>query len=540
MRQRVSRPIEPGLLLVAVGGLAGTLVYCALLLSFPLLSLYLVPLQNLNHMPLGDWPKGLIVVCAICLLFSAYALGARGLADALRSRAGPALLLGFPIAFMAVLLFVQPATSTDLYDYLFRGRMVAHYGANPFVTPPNALSDDPLYRYIAWRHAVTAYGPLWEQLSGAITRLADEGALPLTTALLRLLLSYKLLAALGVLLCGAAIWSALADAPPYYRWLGLYLWLWNPLVLWESVGTGHNDVWVALLTVAAVWSFKPRRGGGEAGRQGDGPAAELASRRAGSLRRALLAFVALTLGGLIKFVTFFFGPILLASSLRTTPTAGSRARLVLLCGTVCGGLVALAYAPFWQGIATLDNVVQRGRLLNATWLAALRMALHDALGDDRAAMVATRGGLVLLGLGVAWASWRAWREPAAVRRHMLWLVLWFLFICNPWFQPWYAIWPLALVAVQPWRGSQVAFVGVFCLTALLNYVVGGLLLPALDVPWDSAQRELLLAIALYGPPLVVLLSFRSGEGTTQAQAVEMVGTDAQAGPGGALARSYTE
>ena len=65
-------------------------------------------------------------------------------------------LVGFPLLFLALLLRVYPATSVDLYDYLFRGRMLARYQANTFVQVPQDYVLDPLFDYAAWRRAVTA------------------------------------------------------------------------------------------------------------------------------------------------------------------------------------------------------------------------------------------------------------------------------------------------------------------------------------------------------------------------------------------------
>ncbi len=73
-----------------------------------------------------------------------------------------------------MLLWVYPFSSVDLYDYLFRGRMLARYGANTFTQIPQNYSTDPLFEFVAWRRAVTAYGPLWEGLSWLTARLAGE------------------------------------------------------------------------------------------------------------------------------------------------------------------------------------------------------------------------------------------------------------------------------------------------------------------------------------------------------------------------------
>ena len=107
--------------------------------------------------------------------------------------------------------------------------------------------------------------------------------------------------------------------------------------------------------------------------------------------------------------------------------------------------------------------------------------------------------------GVLWASWRAWRAPEDVAAHALWLLLWFLFLCNPWFQPWYLLWALALLAIQPWRSRHVWAVGLFCATAMFSYLSGRFLLPLLGWKDTSAEWNVLTSLMIYGPPLLALL-----------------------------------
>jgi hypothetical protein len=505
MRQpfRKQRP-EAGHLYLLLVGISSALIYGALLVRFPLLELYQIPLQNLNHLKLAEWPKGLLMIGCIMFLFGGYSLGAFGLAITRPRRMTLLLLIGFPLLFVALLLLVQPVTSTDLYDYLFRGRMLARYRVNPFVAIPGQFPHDPLLKYVAWKQVVTAYGPLWERLSWLTARLAGQapGAPdgPAALVLLRLLLAYKGLVVLGFLLCGGAIWAALKHVAPEQRWLGLYLWLWNPLVLWEAVGNGHNDVWMALGIVLAVWAMGWRHTDTRTSRQAE--QAPQSPPLPISLSPYLLAFLALTAGGLIKFMAFFFGPVVLAASLRRLPTWRARARLFVIGGAAFLITLVASYVPFWAGWETLRNIGDRRSLFTATWLAALQARLKLVIPEDQAGAIVAWIGLGLLLAGVAWAAWRAWRAPEDLPKHMLWLVLWFLFVANPWFQPWYVIWPLALVALQPWRTRAVLAVNLFCVMALIGYVVGGFL-PALGLDERSAVREILMSVFLYVPPLLV-------------------------------------
>src|SRR5581483_526514 len=116
--------------------------------------------------------------------------------------------------------------------------------------------------------------------------------------------------------------------------LGMYLWLWNPLVLWETAANGHNDVWLALWMLVALWLF------GWSKRPG----------AAAQITPYILALLALTVAGLIKFVALFAGPVVLVAALRRLPTIGARLRLIVIGGGACAALLVLAYAPFWKGM----------------------------------------------------------------------------------------------------------------------------------------------------------------------------------------------
>ena len=110
----------------------------------------------------------------------------------------------------------------------------------------------------------------------------------------------------------------------------------------------------------------------------------------------------------------------------------------------------------------------------------------------------------LLAGGVMFSAWRAWQAPDDVAAHALGLLGWFLLVANPWFQPWYLLWPLALVAIQPGRSRVVVAVVLFSLTAMLSYLAGSFLLPILGWKGDSAAWNALLTVLIYGPPLAVL------------------------------------
>ena len=513
-------------LLLGLLGIGSALVYAAAVGRFPLLAIYNIPLQNLDKLTGSAPGTGLVLFGCALLLFAGYALGILALNGRKLNRAVWLFVLLPPVAFAALLLFVYPTTSLDVYDYLFRGRMAVRYGANNFLAVPADFANDPLmasqpFRFVPWSRAVTAYGPLWEALSGATAWFSGErrGPMPLTIdpTLLRLIVGYKALGALGFFICSAAIWLALGVLAPAQRGLGVFIWLWNPLVLWESVAAGHNDAWMAAAIVLAV-AMLPR----DDRRRTTKASGDAVHRPLSIVRRPMFAFLALTLGGLIKYLALLFGPLMVAASLRRVANWRQRWLLIGLSSVACGAMVALAYTPFWHGIATLRNFGDRGTLFYATWLAAIQAGLAEAgvMAKDVSQRLVSAVASVLLLVGVAWSAWRGWRVPEQVAAHVLWLLLWFLLVANPWFQPWYVLWALALVAVQPERSRVLWAVVLLSVSATFSYLAGSFLLPVLGWKGESAAWNLLIAGLIYLPPLLALAGGRAKNRALRTENIE--------------------
>lgn len=502
---------HPAIVLTLVGSTL-TSIYTAALWRFPLLDLYDQRLQNLNKLTQSDPQFGLLLAGSVLMLFVAYFVGALVLYRHVGQQCAGGwllnlILIGFPLFCGCLLLFVYPITSLDIYDYLFRGRMLVRHGANTFLATPEQFASDPLLSYIAWRRAVTAYGPLWESVSRQVAALAGERrclepavntlcaeAAP-QVALLRLLLAYKGLGLLGFLLCSAAIWMSLGQSATPFARLALYLWLWNPLVLWEAIGTGHNDTWMVLLMVLAV---------GRVSRSHLAQPPALLSDRPGLIQiwPWLFGLICLAIGGLFKSAVWVLGPLYLSAALRSLSTLRQRLWLLMIAGLLCVGLVVLAYLPFWEGLATLRHLSDRGSLFNATWLAALQSILALFLPMLLSKGIASGIGVGLLLFGCFWASLRAWSTPHDLLRHMSWLLIWMLLLCTPWFQPWYLLWVIALIALQP-QHSHVWPVLLFSCTGMLSYGGEAFLLPALGWGSQSAEWHVLAWVLISGPPLLV-------------------------------------
>jgi hypothetical protein len=359
------------------------------------------------------------------------------------------VLIAGQVGFGVLNLLIYPVAALDLYDYLLYGRIVLIHGGNPFLQPPSAFAD-PLVAFSPWPNERSVYGPVWQLLSLLPTAVAGD-------SLLRGILAFKLVALAAFVGCAVIIWRVLLRLQPKLAAAGTLLFAWNPLLQFELVGNGHNDVVMVLFVLLAVWTL-------------------LAGRR-------LLVLPLLALAVLTKLLAVALGPVMLYGMLR-----GPRPLREKLPAIVGGSLISLAlavalYAPFWGGFDTF-YFLSRGNWFTASIPTMLRELLRQWLPyEDAGRLSAT---LVALGyaLFTAFRLWLLWREergtdaiPAArLSNWQPWLgaaydlTFVYLTFATLWWQPWYLVWLVALAALLPSRVVHERVL-LFCYGATMNYLV---------------------------------------------------------------------
>jgi len=405
-----------------------------------------------------------------------------------------------------LLIWCYPVTSTDVWDYLFRGRLAAVYGANPYLDLPRQFKSDPFYPFIGWPNAPSAYGPLWETASTMLAQLGGDNATPSV-------LLYKATAAGAFLLCGVAI--EVAAVRREQRLLGVYLWLWCPLALWEFAAAGHNDALLVLSLLAALLAVQ--RG------------------------RYASAVATLTLGALFKFLPIVFVPLVVTEWLRRKPSASARGGIVLAAAAIVAVPTVLLYAPYWglppgwtslpagQQLAelvggaerTLRNIRVREGFLNAAPLAVVSYTLqqppavaaansllqplgYPALDARGVRSIVSTAGTVLLALGLAWQCRQVWLGRCSVRDALWGLMLWYLLVCSQWFQPWYALWLLGIFALKP-ELVTFAWLAAWALAAQASYLLQYIVLPNLRLSGQTLRAQLYYLLLIYVLPLAVFV-----------------------------------
>lgn len=377
------------------------------------------------------------------------------------------IVLGGTLASGGVLLFVYPFDAADIFDYIMHGRLVSIYGANPFRDAAEQFSDDPFYPYAAWQRAPSFYGPAWELVGSAITWLTGDG-------IIANVLAFKL--AGGVFLAASIGLTALIlhQAAPERALAGVTFLAWNPVILYVTLGNGHNDILIGLCILATVWALLRRR--------------------------YTLAILALVLGALFKFIPALLLPAAGLIALRNLPDMRARFRFLIITACATLALLILAYAPFWYGLEILD-INRRARLFTASLPAMLYTWLQPALGQQQAAATVGLAALSLTVLFALWQGWRASDDPSwfSFSQAALKILLFYLLLTCSWFQQWYAVWPLSLAALLP-PGPAVNLALILGGYSLLSkQIIFGPLIFRLH-PFPPAWREIWFAPTVLGLP----------------------------------------
>ncbi|WIM97972.1 polyprenol phosphomannose-dependent alpha 1,6 mannosyltransferase MptB [Actinoplanes oblitus] len=309
------------------------------------------------------------------------------------------------------LLPFLPLGSYDAYSYACQGWQQAT-GLDPYAGGVDLLGcpwDDAVAP--TWRAAPAPYGPVFLVLAAAAAKLA--GSLTGTLALLRLI------AVLGVVALGACL-PVLARRAGVPVERAVWLVFACPLVLIHLISGMHNDaVMVALLA-----------GGLAVAATGRGwPAGVLFGLAVGVKATAVVA---------LPFAIFLI------------PRAWWRATLELVLGAA--GALALVSAGAGLGLGWIGGLTGSG--VSVQWTApptAIGMTL-ELLGVPHAVAVTRVLGLIALAGVLLWLFRRAWRGGDPLLHAGLALAA--TVLLAPVFHPWYAIWPLTVLAATVRRETR--------------------------------------------------------------------------------------
>jgi hypothetical protein len=144
-----------------------------------------------------------------------------------------------------VLIFSRPTLTDDMYRYVWDGRVQAQ-GISPYRYPPNAaqlvyLRDKEIYPSINRKPVVTVYPPAAELSYFLLWRIWPDNVHWFQAAM-----------AAGGLLAGILLVGLLKDLG--YSPVRVLIFLWSPLLVFETAHAAHIDGFVLPLLVGAWWA----------------------------------------------------------------------------------------------------------------------------------------------------------------------------------------------------------------------------------------------------------------------------------------------
>jgi len=330
----------------------------------------------------------------------------------IRQKIGLGIILTVFSGLAIMAFFTHPTRSQDIYWSLLMGKAFAQFHLNPYRITTAVLSDDPwAYPVLTWKDLQMMYGPIWTLFVGGIASLAHT----LGTAIFLAKASFLASATAS----GWIFWKIMGHLEfSLARKLQLFaLVAWNPFIIQTVLVDMHNDAFLLLTVLASCYFF---------------------------LRKdfALSAFL-LGIGTFIKYTPLLLLPLPCVYLI----AEGRRRPLWTACKFVVLALVGLSllfvlYMPFGGFTREVYTGIQKQ-------FASIGLPTQYLPGTTIVLEVfpMSLNSLYVVGLFLAITA-----EIVCIAKQKLLLAftlpfLLIFFFASPWFQPWYVLWILPILAL---------------------------------------------------------------------------------------------
>jgi len=473
IRSALKVPLDPAIARL-IGASVGSIFIYVLAFTLPANVLKLYQRTGLDGHLLPD--AGTLGYIRIIAGFAGvgllYLVGLRA-ARQTSSRLAWIIVIGSTLVFIIIFLFMAPFDALDIYDNISHGRILGIYGANPFRDLIAQFPHDPFSKYPRWTKSPSAYGPLWEILAGGTAWLAGNGIVPN-------ILAFKLLPGIFHIAAIAVVFFYLNRAEPEYALFGVLLLGWNPVVLYETWGNGHNDIamifWVLL---AAMLLYQ---------------------------KRFTLAALSLVAGALFKFIPVLLIPAAMLIGYRSLDSIQSRFRFVFKTALVGAWIIVIVYFPFWNGLASF-SAIRRMQMFTTSIPAVIYRLLKPTLGFSESTRLVSLAALGVLAVFTLIQTLQSQSEE--LFEHFLQtafkILAFYLMVTCLWFQQWYGVWLVALAPLLPERSRRFAILFSFWVLSK-QLIFGPVIVPIMSHhPQTEIWLEPLLALTVLGIPWLYAL-----------------------------------
>lgn len=319
------------------------------------------------------------------------------------------------IIFIAIVSFVfmmiLPYLSSDIFYYMGDSWLAAKYNENPYYTTvkdlqDNGINDEILNNTGYWKYTTSIYGPLWNSIAKILVSFSFGN---ITIALF----VFKIVSYL-IHILNSYLVHKITQSNKYMLLYGL-----NPLVLIELLSNVHNDIYLILFILVALYFL---------------------------IRKKYIYFtiIFMALSICIKYSTVLMVPFILIYCFRNN----SIPKRILYC--LAGGLSILAivvifYLPYYRDMTIFTNMLVQDGKYTQSFMALLMIKLE---GNSLFSMINSLKLPVFAIIYLSTVTIALFCKKISLSfiiKKYNFIMLIFIFIVLTTFQKWYILWLLPTI-----------------------------------------------------------------------------------------------
>lgn len=319
-----------------------------------------------------------------------------------------------------IFMMILPYLSSDIYYYIGDSWLCSKYHENPYYTTVKDLQDRGINDEILnntghWKNTTTVYGPLYNIIAIFLSYLSFGN---ITLALF----IFKI-ASLIIHIFNTYIFGKLTNSKKYILLYGL-----NPLILLELLSNVHNDIYLILFLLLALY-FLIRK------------------------KNIPLTILFLALSMTIKFSTALLIPFILIYCYRKENIL-KRILYCFLSGILIISIGILLYIPFYKDISIFLNMLVQGKRFSQSIMALLMVKLKGNIFFNIINLLKLPAFAVLyISILLKLLFKEKIRLKNIMNRYNLISVI-FILICLTNFQKWYILW---LIPTMIWQNKYMRY-----------------------------------------------------------------------------------
>lgn len=247
------------------------------------------------------------------------------------------------IAF--IFMMILPFLSSDIYYYIGDSWLASKYGENPYYTSvkdlqDNGINDEILNNTGYWKNTTSVYGPIWNSIAKLLVSLSFG---KVTIALF----VFKI-ASLLIHVLNSYLMYKITKSNKYMLLYGL-----NPLVLVELLSNVHNDIYLILFILLALY-FLIRK------------------------KNIYFTVIFLALSICVKYSTVLIVPFILLYYFKDK-SIPKRILYCMIAGISILVIVILFYLPYYQDMSIFTNMLVQGDRYSQSIVLLLMQRLNNKI-----------------------------------------------------------------------------------------------------------------------------------------------------------------